>query len=82
MRSLAGFALDFWRRGCEPAAEGQRVLGIGDAKAAALLHFFIGYAAKRLLKAELRTAETELLAAIAVQGNVHAVDDSLSSGKG
>lgn len=79
LRELARLALDFWRRGCEAGELGQRLLGVSDAKAAALLGFLIDYFAVRLLKAELRTPETELLAAIAEQGlqNVYGVTDSV-----
>lgn len=67
LREITRLALDFYRRGCEPDAAGQRVLGITNTKAAALLCFFLQYLAMRILKAEMSTPETEQLEAIAME---------------
>ena len=74
LRDLAAVMLDFYRRGMEPDAPGQRVLGISNPKAAAFLCFLWQYAARRL-KAELTAPEIELLAEIARQGNDHGMVD-------
>ena len=76
IRELASIALDFHRRGREPGELGQRVLGIDDAKTAALLVFFLNYCCTRWKIEEPRTNETELLTAIALQ-NGYAVTDSI-----
>jgi hypothetical protein len=62
--AIAPLALDFHRRGQEPGFAGQRVLGIPNAHAAALLVFFIDYIADRT-KREVRSPERDLLEAIA-----------------
>lgn len=77
LRELAELTLDFYRRGCEAGFAGQRMFGVPNHKAAALLRFLLHYFATRLIGAELRTTETDLLEAIAQQGvgNGHAMSD-------
>ena len=83
LQELGRFALDFWRRGCELDEPGQRLVGIRDGHAAALLVFFVQYVARRLIAEEMPTPEIEQLEAIARQGlrNVHGLDDSVQEGE-
>ena len=68
LREIERLALDFYRRGMEPDVPGQRVLGISNARAAALLVFFLQYVSVKIFAAEITSPELELLAAIARQG--------------
>lgn len=73
LREIAVLVLDFWRRGCEPG-EGHRLLGVSDARAAALFTLLVEYVAARF---QLPAPDT-LLAAVALQGRiVHRVHDSV-----
>lgn len=65
LRAIASVALDFYRRGMEPDVPGQRILGISNARAAALLCFFLEHLAERIFRAELNTPESKLLVALA-----------------
>lgn len=83
LQALGRFALDFWRRGRELGEPGQRLIGIRDCDAAALLVFFFNYVACRLIADEMPTPDLQLLEAIARQGlqNVHGLNDSVQDGE-
>jgi hypothetical protein len=76
LQDLGRLALDFFRRGRDVHELGQRLIGIPDAKAAALLVLVLQYVALRL---QLPAPDAELLEAIARQGlgNGHAMADSV-----